>query len=85
MVNNDMTYPPDDHEFMHGLGQFVIYMKAEHDADIIGALKENPELLGLTPGGGLEVVRFLYQSYRMEMTPKDIADRLIAAVDGLYG
>ena len=60
-------------------------MKAEHDADIIGALKENPELLGLTPGGRLEVVRFLYQSYRMEMTPKDIADRLIAAVDGLYG
>lgn len=71
-----------DHEFMHWLGQFALYMKAEHNADVIGAMKANPELLGNT--GGLEIARFLYQSYRMEMTPKDIADRLIAAVDGLY-
>ena len=76
-----MASNPTDYEFMHWLGQFALYMKAEHNADIIKTILENPDLM---KGGGLESALFLYQSYIAGESPKNLADRLIAAVDELH-
>ena len=78
-----MASNPTDHEFLHWLGQFALYLKAEHAADIIQALLENPDLRGRAQHN-LQAIRFLYQNFTEGESPKDVADRLIAAVDESY-
>ena len=67
-----------DHDFIHWLGQFALYLKAEHAADIVQTLLENPDLM---KGDGLQTARFLYQNFIAGESPKDVADRLVASVD----
>ena len=76
-----MASNPTDYEFIHWLGQFAIYLKAEHAADIVQTLLENPDLMRT---GGLETARFHYQNFIAGESPKNVADRLIAAVDESY-
>jgi hypothetical protein len=76
-----MASNPTDYEFIHWLGQFALYLKAEHNADIIYTLLKNPDLMRRN---GLESARFLYQNFIAGESPKDVADRLIAAVDELH-
>jgi len=75
-----MASNPTDHEFIYWLGQFALYLKAEHAADIIQTLFDNPELRERAQHNQ-EAARFLYQRFLAGESPKDVADRLVAAVD----
>ena len=67
--------------FIEWIGKLAYYMKAEHDVDLIAGFQSST---GTSDDAKQECLLFLLHNYQGGHSPRDVADRLINSVNGLY-